>query len=240
MIQQHQIQIHSEIPPMIHQQAGAYGLGVPLAVYKPLLPNALAVIGMIVGVIVVDAILLAAIASLTGYVLYILITIPIAAIIYGISALMNCQLRVYQFSEGLIRVKGMQADPIRWDQVTSVVQQVTRRGSYIFWGGLIGAAIARSRPSQSFTVQRSDGAVFKFNAILKNVAQLGQNIQQGLNNGREVLSWNQVQSVDVKQGQIIVKKVGKTFAWANIYISQIPNLQVFLGLANYARTGRAY
>jgi len=255
---------------MIHQQAGAYGLGVPLAVYKPLLPNALAVIGMIVGVIVVDAILLAAIASLTGYVLYILITIPIAAIIYGISALMNCQLRVYQFSEGLIRVKGMQADPIRWDQVTSVVQQVTRRGSYIFWGGLIGAAIARSRPSQSFTVQRSDGAVFKFNAILKNVAQLGQNIQQavtqhhmpraiaayqggssipfgpltvspqGLNNGREVLSWNQVQSVDVKQGQIIVKKVGKTFAWANIYISQIPNLQVFLGLANYARTGRAY
>src|SRR5207248_2541005 len=106
LIQQHHIQIHSEISPMVHQQAEAYGLGVPLAVYKPLLPNALAVIGMIVGVIVIDAILLAAIASLTGDVLYILIAIPIAAIIYGISALMNYQLRVYQFSEGLIRAKG--------------------------------------------------------------------------------------------------------------------------------------
>lgn len=269
MIQSHQMQTPSEIPPVIYQQAGAYGLGAPVAVYKPLLPNIFAILGMIVGVVVIDVILLVAIALLTDYVLYILVVIPIAAIVYGIMALFNCNLRVYQFSDGLIRVKGTQTDLIRWDQVTSVVQQVRRRGNYYFWGGIIGAAIAaRSRPSQNFTVQRNDGATFKFNAILKNVAQLGQNIQQavtqrhmpqaiaafqggsaipfgpltvtaqGLHNGREILPWNQVQSVDVKQGQVIVKKVGKTFSWASVYISKIPNLMVFLGLVNYARTGR--
>ncbi len=268
MIQQQQVQATSAIPANVYQQAGAYQLGIPIATYKPLLPSILAVVAMMVGGVIASIVLLIAIAAVTGYLFYILIVIPIAAIIYGVYALIDCDLRVYQFSNGLIRAKGHQAEVIRWDQVISVVQNVRRRGTYYFLGGVIGAAIASSRSSHSFTVQRSDGASFKFNGILKNVAQLGQNIQQavtqqhmpraiaafnagsqvnfgpltvstqGLSNGREVLSWNQVQSVDLKQGQVIVRKVGKTFNWASLNISQVPNLLVFMGLVNYARTGR--
>jgi hypothetical protein len=53
------------------------------------------------------------------------------------------------------------------------------------------------------------------------------------------MMWGEVQNVEIKQGQVIIKKAGKAFAWAKINISHIPNLFVFMGLVHYARTGRA-
>lgn len=199
------------------------------------------------------------------------IVIPIVAVIYGIYALIDCNLRVYQFADGLVRAKGEQLDVIRWDAVTSVIQNVRRRGYYYAWGGVLAAAFAnRNGTPHSVTVQRTDGAIFKFNSTVQHVTQLIQTIQtavmqahmpramaafnagspvtfgsltlsqQGLSNGREIVPWNEVQSVDIKQGQVIVKRVGKTFRWANVNIGQIPNVLVFMSLINYARTGRPY
>ncbi len=271
MIQQHQVQAHSDTPQNVYAQATAYQLGAQGTTYKPLLPNALAAIGMMIGVIIADIILLYFIAVATGYIFYILIVIPIVAVIYGIYALIDSNLRVYQFANGLIRAKGEQLDVIRWDAVAFVTQNVRRRGYYYIWGGVLAAAFAnRNGTPHSVTVQRIDGAVFKFNGTLRHVAQLIQTIQtavmqehmpramaaynagspvtfgpltlgqQGLSNGRELLPWNEVQSVDIKQGQVLVKKVGKTFSWANINIGQIPNVFVFMSMINYARIGRAY
>ena len=271
MIQQHQVQAHNDTPQGVYAQAMAYQLGAQGTTYKPLLPNALAAIGMMVGVTIADIILLYVVLVATGYLFYILIAIPIVAIIYGISALVNSNLRVYQFENGLIRAKGEQIDGIRWDAVAFVIQNVRRRGYYYAWGGVIAAALAnRNGTPHSVTVQRNDGAVFKFNGTLQHVGQLIQTIQtavlqahmpramaaytagspvtfgpltlslQGLSNGRDLLPWNEVQSVDIKQGQVIVKKVGKTFSWANINIGKIPNVLVFMSMINFARTGRPY
>ena len=270
MIQQ-QVQEHTTTPQNVYAQATAYQLGPQGTTYKPLLPNVLSVIGMMVGVIIADIILLYVILVATGYIFYILIAIPIIAVIYGIYALIDCNLRIYQFANGLVRAKGEQLDVIRWDQVASVTQTVRRRGYYYLWGGVIAAALAnRNGTPHSVTVQRTDGAVFKFSGTVQHVAQLIQIIQtavmqahmpramaafnagspvvfgpltlsqQGLSNGRELLPWNEVQSVDIKQGQVLVKRVGKTFRWANINISQIPNALVFMSMINYARTGRPY
>ena len=52
------------------------------------------------------------------------------------------------------------------------------------------------------------------------------------------MMWEEVQNVEIKQGQVIIKKAGKTLAWAKINISQIPNLFVFMSMVHYARTGR--
>ena len=43
-----------------------------------------------------------------------------------------------------------------------------------------------------------------------------QSLKPVLCNGHELLPWNEVQSVDIKQGQVIVKKVSKTFSWVNM------------------------
>jgi len=271
VIQQHQVQAHNDTPQNVYAQAMAYQLGAQGTTYKPLLPNVLAAIGMMVGVTIADILLLYVLIVATGYIFYILIIIPIVAIIYGISALASSNLRVYQFENGLIRAKGEQVDVIRWDAVAFVIQNVRRRGYYYAVGGVIAAAFAnRNGTPHSVTVQRNDGAVFKFNSTIQHVAQLIQTIQtavlqvhmpramaafntggpvtfgpltlsqQGLSNGRELLPWNEVQSVDIKQGQVLVKRVGKTFSWANINIGQIPNVLVFMSMINYARTGRAY
>ncbi len=269
MIQQHAVQTHNETPQSVYAQATAYQLGAQGPTYKPLLPNALAAIGMMVGVTIVDILLLYFLVVVTGYLFLILLILPIAAVIYGIYALFEANLRVYQFQNGLIRAKGEQIDVIRWDSIAYVTQNVRNRGYYYMWGGVIGAALAnRNGTPHSISVQRNDGAVFKFNNRLRHVGQLVQTIQtavmqahmpramaafnagspvvfgplvlsqQGLSNGREVLPWNEVQSVDIKQSQVIVKRVGKTFSWANINVGQIPNLFVFMNMINYARTGR--
>ncbi len=297
-MQDQQMQVHSEVPAAIYQQAGTYGLGTLMAVYMPRLPSVRAVIGTVVGVIVGSIIFFGTIAVLTHDVAHLEvfgILFTVMAIFSGIGALSHCNLRVYLFSNGLIRAKGNQADPIRWDQVTSVVQkEIEHDGSdgvptygisqsFIVHGS-VGATkngVPVDAPalfSQSFIVHRSDGATFEFNDVLKNVAQLGQSIQlavtqqhmpwamaayngggsipfgpltvsmQGLSNGRKVLPWNEVKSVDVvsrvegSERKVIVRRVGKRFnwIWAKITISQIPNLLVFMRLVNYARTGGAY
>ncbi len=271
MIQQHSIQTHNDTPQNVYAQATAYQLGMQGTTYKPLLPNALAAIGMMVGVTIADILLLYILVVTTGYLFYILIAIPIIAVIYGIYALIDADLRVYQFEHGLIRAKGEQMDVIRWDSIAYVIQNVRNRGYYYVWGGVIAAALAnRNGTPHSVTVQRNDGAVFKFNDRIQHVGKLIQTIQtavmqfhmpraiaaynagspvvfgpltlsqQGLSNERELVPWNEVQSVDIKQGQVLVKRVGKTFRWANINVGQIPNVLVFMSMINYARTGRPY
>lgn len=267
-MQNTQMRNHYELPTIVAQQAGASGLGAPLGVYRPLLSSNLAIIGMVVGLIAADILLLFAFVIFTGYLLYVLIYTPVLAIVYGIYAFTIRNLRVYEFSNGLILVKSNRMDPIRWDQVTSVTQQQRRRGAYYFWGGIIGGAIASNNPVQSFTVHRADGASFKFTGALRGLRRLHQNVQQavtrlhlpkaiatynsgapvpfgpftvslqGLSNGRISMLWEEVQNVEIKQGQVIIKKAGKALAWAKINISQIPNLLVFMGLVHYARTGR--
>jgi len=141
---------------------------------------------------------------------------------------------------------------------------------YAVGGVLAASLANRNGTPHGVTVQRNDGVIFKFNNTVQHVAQLIQTIQtavlqahmpramaaynagspvtfgpltlglQGLSNGRELLPWNEVQSVDIKRGQIIVKRVGKTFSWANINIAKIPNVLVFMSMINYARTGRPY
>ena len=270
MIQQQEVHAQNDTPQNVYAQASEYQLGPQGPTYKPLLSSVLAVIGMMVGVIIIDIVLLYIITVVTGYIFYILIAIPIAAIIYGIYSLNDCNLRVYQFANGLVRAKGEQLDVIRWDQVAFVIQNVRRRGYGYAWGGIIGAAMTNTNTPHSINVQRSDGKVFKFGGTLRHVTQLIQTIQgavtqahmpraiaaydsdspvtfgtfvlnhQGLSNGREVLPWNEIQSVDVKNGKVLIKRTGKTFSWANVNISQIPNVLVFMSMVNYARTGRAY
>jgi len=270
VIQQQEVHTHSDTPQNVYAQATAYQLGAQGTTYKPLLPNVLAVIGMMVAVIIADIILLYIITAVTGYIFYILIVIPIIAVIYGIYALIDCNLRIYQFANGLVRAKGEKVDVIRWDQVAFVIQNMRSRGYGYAWGSIIGAALTNKSTPHSIVVQRTDGAKFKFSGTVQHVVQLIQTIQgavtqahmpraiaaydagspitfgtfvlsrQGLSNGRETLPWNEIQSVDIKNGKVLVKRVGKTFSWANVNISLVPNVLVFMSMINYARTGRVY
>jgi len=242
-----------QMPPEVYQLAGTYQLGTLNVLYKPTFTNPLAIIGITIGVIILD-IILAAVIYNVGFIVYILFLLPIFMIVFAINRIANCNLRVYAFTNGLVRAKGSQNDVIRWDQVQAVLQNITR-GTY-------------SGTTHNYTVRRGDGATFKFGSVLRNVANLGQTLQQevarallpraiaaynagsalpfgslsisvqGINNGSETVPWNQVQNVEVKQGFVLVKKMGKSLNWARVKVSTIPNFPVFMGMVSYARGGQ--
>lgn len=250
MIQQ--AQMVQSLPMNVMQQAEQYQLGSLLGTYKPQLSHPLAIIGLIVGAWVLDIIVIAVAASF-GYILYFTIFLPIIALIYGIRAMFHYNVRVYHFNAGLIKTKGQQFDVIRWDQVEAVWQKITK---------------SRYSTSYTYTVQRTDHKTFIFNSILRQIALLGQNIMQevtkiqmprameaynaghtlnfgtlaissyGINNGKEQLSWDQLENVALYRGYLVIKKIGKKRNWEHVAVASIPNYTVLLGIISYARSGQ--
>jgi len=239
--------------PDILQLAATYQLGTPLQAYKPKYNVAVAIC-IAVGVSVLDIIVMVAILVFIGYLLYILLFIPIAMIVFAVNALRHGNAKVYVFTNGLIQSKGQQNDVIRWDQVQAVWQKITKVRYYFYYYST----------TYKYTVRRNDGASFTFNNSLKRIADLGQTLQnevtrlhtpmamiaynsgalvtfglfslgmQGIGNGREMLPWNFVKSISIKRGTMSVYKEGQMLRWASDEVANIPNYQVFVNVANHA------
>ena len=94
-----------QAPGEIYQQAAMNGLGELAAVYKPKYSNPLFIIGLALGILVVDIAAVVIIYNI-GFIVYYLAIVPIIAIIWAISALRSCNLRVYVFTNGFIRAPG--------------------------------------------------------------------------------------------------------------------------------------
>lgn len=166
-----------QMPEQVHQQAALFHLGTLNNVYRPRIASPLLVIGIALGIILADAVLFGVILLL-GYIISVLIIVPIFAIIYAIYGLRSCNLRVYEFSNGLLRAKGKQIDVIRWDQIGSVMQASKASNTSYMVGGVLGALLFGSR-KHVYTIQRQDGQIFKFESSnIHNIESLGQTIQQ--------------------------------------------------------------
>lgn len=55
---------------------------------------------------------------------------------------------------------------------------------------------------------------------------------QGLGNGREVLPWTQILSINMRNGELTIWKVGLFKVWDRAKTSRIPNVLVFFAVAN--------
>jgi Family of unknown function (DUF6585) len=171
----------------------------------------------------------------------------------AINALLYYGLRVYVFTEGLVRVKGNATDVIRWDQIKTIWQKVNKRYLGSFHIGT----------THVYTVQRDDGKKFKFNNGLNKVDALGNTLTQeinrrllpkaidtynagepvtfgklsvtihGISNGEEIILWNQVKNIQVNKGTLAINKDGQWLNWTTIKVSGIPNFPVFMSLVDY-------
>jgi len=155
--------------------------------------------------------------------------------------------QIYLFQQGMVIDKGKQVQVLPWNQVAEVWQSITRNyqnGSYV-------------GTTHVYTLRRVDGYQVKLDNLTKDIAELGLAIiqgitrklvprafhairdgqtltfapfsvnQQGISNGREFLSWSQVQTVDVNQGRVMVKKAGTSRVWGTAKVAKIPNFLVF-------------
>src|SRR5437660_7393184 len=57
--------------------------------------------------------------------------------------------------------------------------------------------------------------------------------QQGISRGQKVLTWDQYDTYELKEGMVRVKMKGKFFNWATIPVRTMPNMLVFLSLVDY-------
>src|SRR5712691_7313477 len=162
-------------------------------------------------------------------------------------------LRVYIYTEGLVRLKGNKVDAIRWDQVKTIWQKINKRfiSSFPIW------------TVHAYTLQRDDGKKFTFNDGLSNVGVLGDTIIRevnskllpdvidnynagkpvvfgklsvsihGISNGQEIVLWNQVKSVRVNKGMLAIDKDGLWLNWPTIIAAKTPNFPVFLALVEH-------
>lgn len=154
--------------------------------------------------------------------------------------------------DGLIYNKNGTLTTVRWDEIAGVWQNITRR----YYNGVYTGT------THVYTLQTYDKKKLTFNDTLKNVEELGNTIQKevsnrhlprametynsggtvsfgtvsvnrlGLTKGDKTLPWNEIQGVQIKKGYIQIKKQGKWLNWANIPVSAIPNMLVFLTLVD--------
>lgn len=243
-----------QVPPEVYNQAATYSLGNVTGTYKPRFTNLFVILGIGIGATILDIIVLYAILVASGYLFYILIVIPILALIWMFTTLPYANLRVYTFSQGIVHAKGNALEVVRWDQIEAVWERLIR---------------SRGRTqSVLYTVRRGgDGKTFTYGSQLQQNTVLGQTIQQevvriqlpraipafqagqniafgpvnanqqGLNNGREMVPWNQVGSIIVREGIICIEQGGRLIRWNAVKSSTVPNLAVLQALVNYVVNG---
>ena len=258
MLQQPPAQPPTPFTPEAYQVAVTYQLGLPTAEYRPKFTIRKA-IGLAVLFVCGPAFLLLAILSsssieLSGVIALLILSVigfvtPIGIVV---DMVRSRDMRVYVCPAGLLYHHHGTTEAIRWDQVTSFWQRVVRRSSYGISSG----------STHLYTIRRSDGATFKFNDQLYNVEALGNTIarettrllwpgcvasyqaghtlpfgpisvnQQGVSNGKEVLSWYQIEAIKFNRGFLSIKTAGNAWRKWNVRASTIPNVNVFMALVD--------
>ena len=173
------------------------------------------------------------------------------ALFLAYSVIQVANQQIYIFEHGMVIDKGKQVQTFPWNQAAAVWQSITRNYRN---GRYVGTTYL-------YTLRRVDGYQVKLNNLTKDIAELGPAVaqgisrelvpralhsirtgqtltfapfsvnQQGIGNGREFLSWSQVQAVEVKQGRVTVKKTGTSRGSWMAMVAKIPNFLVFTVVA---------
>jgi hypothetical protein len=171
----------------------------------------------------------------------------------GVKVFLERDLRVRAYSDGLVQTKRGTNTVIRWHNIVAVWQNVT---DYTYY------RMFTYDTTHCYTIQLNNNRKLQFDDSIKNVAELGNVIQQqvtkrqlpdalkaleqggtipfgklsvsaqGLSNGKETIPWWQVESVRLDRGIITVKKEGKWLNWSSIRVAETPNILVFLTLVD--------
>jgi hypothetical protein len=139
---------------------------------------------------------------------------------------------------------------MRWEQADAIFQNVTRH----YYNGIYTGT------THVYTVVSRDRQKFVFDDRLKDVEQLGNQLQQSISNflypayvtalntgqkvqfgplaldrerlyaGNKSLAWSEIKAIKLQAGQIQVKQEGGWFNWSTASVPQIPNFFVFYQL----------
>jgi hypothetical protein len=263
MAQQMRVLQHEQLPAEAAQLAGAYQLGTPQREYKVGMKLWRTITWVVLGLILGGIFGFAALGSSgspSGKIVFLLCGVFFVGMVlyYVLTPVIYRSWRVYVCTEGFVFTRGGKVEAFRWDQIESMLQAVTRRYTNGVYTGT----------THKYTVRRRDGGQVVLNDRLADVEELGNTISdkvtnyqlpqvisaynagqtitfgplsismQGVSNGKELLPWNQIKEMGVKQGVVSVRKEGKWLNWSTVEVAKIPNIFVFMALVNYVLQGQ--
>ncbi len=159
-------------------------------------------------------------------------------------------LRILIYPEGMIRLRGDEATAIFWHQV-SAVWQIKNQGH---WAKAVNGSLA-------FTIRRTDGKEIHFSDQITNLKELGKIIQretkpgllrraqetmqaagvvhfgkvrvswEGLTCEKQYAPWSQLKEIKIEGDKLAIRREGKWLTWCAVPISEVPNVHVFMALA---------
>jgi hypothetical protein len=167
---------------------------------------------------------------------------------------------VYLFEQGMIEAGKGGAVDYRWDQIDWVTQAVTHvyrygikvRSIYIFtvrrmdghttkithfYAGIADLGNAIAHRVTEVQLPRAIAALRAGQTV--NFGDLAVNMSGVASAGKGAVPWTEIQKVSVNNGVVSLARQGKWLSWSSKQAKDIPNLFVFLELANrLAAAGR--
>ncbi|HEY7346942.1 MAG TPA: DUF6585 family protein [Ktedonobacterales bacterium] len=263
MSQQARVSSESAFPQEAFSYAGLYRLGQPVAVYRVALRQniILGIIALLLGGVFAMVVISGESSGNSIIFMLILVLLCLAGGVYylALHPLLHGSWRIYVYTDGWVFLKGNQAIPCRWDQVAFVWQRIIR---YYRNGVYAGT-------SYKYTVQRADGVQMVLTNVFRNVNQLGDRIQsevtsrltpqalaavragqtlpfgrfsinwQGLATPKEVIPWSEAPQVSIGSGWVTIQRRGQRKGTPYGKVDSIPNLYVFLKVADALAKGQA-
>ncbi len=246
----------TSIPPDVAETAYAQRLGPYLASYEPKRLGVVRIVALLLFglpflVMAVVAPFLGAwpatpvLAAVGGTFLWLLFRSP------NLNPTLAAR-RLYVFEHGFVQIVRATPVPYRWDAITSVLQSITRRyynGVYVGTTYLYTVTRADGRVAKltqfydqigtfGETLAREVTAILLPRAI--EALHAGQTVYFGelavnlggvAAAGKGSVPWSEIQAVQVNKGYVSLRKHGKWLAWSGKPAARIPNLFVFLTLA---------
>lgn len=226
-----------------------YGLGIVLMVLGGLCSLGAMVRMLWLGENAHAVVTLSALAALPG----------VLGLVLFLRAWLRRHRRVYILPNGFAWTDGRDKGYIAWPDIREVRQEVTRHSVNGIPTGT----------THKYALTLSDGSRRVFGDRWPGIGELGDTIdeqstrlllpeavrrfsegetvafgplalsREGIQFKGEALPWEEVKDMNLSAGFVTISKEGKWLRWANLAVSQIPNVQTFLTLAGQAMGTRS-
>jgi len=168
--------------------------------------------------------------------------------------------QVYLCTGGLLLIKDRGAEAMRWDQIAEIWRAFSEFYSYGRKYYVLRQFLLRRADGTVLTLDNAFRGFKEIGAAVEQqlVSRLlpgalaayhaGQAVSFGpisvyaqgvsMNNGQRILSWNELDRVQIAQGVISFKKKGSIQALATVPIARLPNACVFAALVSAVTNGQ--
>ena len=250
---QHMRSVHP-IPVEVQQLAEIHSLGAPTASYSKLSFNSHLVLLSVLFCLLCTIVwfilsLFSSSLSLLG------VASAVGLIIAFIVLYKRWNQKVHIYTEGLVYLRQRKAEALRWEQIETIwyekpewfvedsndweylhIRKTNGIALDIWVKGLSGSSEILATIEREFVRIRLPGMIEQYEAG-HSIAFGGLSVNKlGLTYQGETLAWSQVQSIDVGDQRVEIKKEGKK--WGNWFNDRVPNQSLLRELVTHIRSSQ--